>query len=257
MTLKYDQLADALAKLKFPEQGSDPTPYANDGYLYAKDVGGVTELHYMDDSGDIAQLTNDGYLGPNHRTLALRANIGDPSAAPPKGILYTKTVSGEIELFYLNGSGTVVQVTSGAALNGAIQVLSMLESAADPASALDTGKVYTKQSEGITELFYIDSAGQVSKLTRDGYLADGYAHDDSLDASGGETEVSLTAAPRFAANKVCGREMDVYRNGLLLKWAASPSGNNQWKYNAGANKVEFGGALDTTDWIRVVYKSYS
>ena len=257
MTLKYDQLADALAKLKFPEQGSDPTPYANDGYLYSKDAGGVTELHYMDDSGDIVQLTKDGYLGPNHRTVALKANTGDPSADPPKGILYTKAVSGEIELFYLNGSGTVVQITSGSELKVALQVLSMLESAADPAFVADTGKVYTKQSEGITELFYIDSEGQVSKLTRDGYLADGYAHDDSLDASGGETEVSLTAAPRFATNKVSGREMDVYRNGLLLKWAASPSGNSQWKYNAGANKVEFGGALDVTDWIRVVYKSYS
>lgn len=54
MTLKYDQLADALAKLKFPEQAGDAVPYANDGYMYSKDVGGKTELFYMNDSGGIA-----------------------------------------------------------------------------------------------------------------------------------------------------------------------------------------------------------
>lgn len=64
MTIKYDQVADALAKLKFPEQASDPVPHANDGYLYAKDVSGITELHYMDDSGNVVRITNDGYLSP-------------------------------------------------------------------------------------------------------------------------------------------------------------------------------------------------
>jgi len=62
MTLKCNQLADALAKLKFPEQGSDPTSYPNDGYLYAKDVAGRTELHYMDDSGAVTQVTTGGHL---------------------------------------------------------------------------------------------------------------------------------------------------------------------------------------------------
>jgi hypothetical protein len=258
MTLKYDQLADALAKLKFPEQGSDPTPYANDGYLYAKDVGGVTELHYMDDSGDIARLTDDGYIGPNHRFVTLRTQVGDPSADPPKGFLYTKLgLDGEIELFFLNGSGNVVQITTGGSLNSTFALIRLPERSIDAETVPDIGAIYTKQSEGITELFFVDSGGKVSKLTRDGYLADGYAHDDSFDASGGETNMSLTAAPRFAINKVSGRELDVYRNGLLLKWAATPVVNSQWKYNAGAQRVEFGGSLDVTDWIRAVYKSYS
>jgi len=204
MTLKYDQLADALAKLKFPEQGSDPTPYANDGYMYSKDVAGVTELHYMDDSGDITRLTDDGYVGPHHRLLSVRTRVGDPAADPPKGFLYTKLSGvGQVELFYMNGSGGV------------------------------------------------------SQLTADGYLDVGKAHDDSLDAVGGETYLALTAAPQFASGKASGRKLDVYRNGLLLKWAAAPVGNSQWKYNAGAQQVEFGGSLEATDWIRAVYKSYS
>lgn len=42
------------------EQGSDPGNLANKGFLYTKDVSGVTELFYEDNSGDVLQLTNDG-----------------------------------------------------------------------------------------------------------------------------------------------------------------------------------------------------
>lgn len=204
MTLKYDQLADALAKLKFPEQAGDAVPYANDGYMYSKDVGGKTELFYMNDSGGIAQMTDDGYVGPHHKLLSLRTRVSDPAADPPKGFLYTKLSGvGQVELFYMNGSGGV------------------------------------------------------SQLTADGYLDVGVAHDNSLDAVGGETYLALTAAPRFASGKASGRDLDVYRNGLLLKWAATPVGNSQWKYDAGQQRVEFGGSLEATDWIRAAYKSYS
>jgi hypothetical protein len=203
MTLKYDQLADALAKLKFPEQGSDPVPYQNDGYMYSKDVAGVTELHYMNNNGAIGRLTDDGYTGPNHKTVSIKASVSDLLPDPPNGTLFTKLVGGQIELLYMNGSGAA------------------------------------------------------SLMTQDGYLASGVAHEDSLDASGGETYLNLTAPPRFAVGKASGRDLDVYRNGLLLKWAASPAGNSQWNYNAGAQRVEFGGSLGLSDWVIALYRSYA
>lgn len=104
MTLKYDQVADALAKLKFPEQVSDPAPYTNDGYLYSKDSSGKTELFYMNDLGNITQITNDGYLYirggiitppfENLSTLALTSIID----LPPGTMAYVKSVD---DVYYL------------------------------------------------------------------------------------------------------------------------------------------------------------
>ncbi|MEK0326827.1 MAG: hypothetical protein QQN63_14100, partial [Nitrosopumilus sp.] len=44
------------------EQASDPGNLANKGFIYTKDVSGVTELFYRDDSGDVLQITNDGKM---------------------------------------------------------------------------------------------------------------------------------------------------------------------------------------------------
>lgn len=109
MTLKYNQVADALAKLKFPEQGSDPVPYANDGYLYSKDYSGRTELVYMDDLGQHIRLTKDGYmyvrggmLTPPTETLTLLGLV--PTADLPDGTLnYVRNVD---DLYYLKKTGS-------------------------------------------------------------------------------------------------------------------------------------------------------
>jgi hypothetical protein len=52
--------------LKLDEQVSDPTAHIDDGYLYAKDVAGVTELFYLNSSGNVVQATMDGYLHVTH-----------------------------------------------------------------------------------------------------------------------------------------------------------------------------------------------
>jgi hypothetical protein len=49
-------------KVTLIEQASDPTNAANKGFVYTKDDGGDTELYYEDDSGNVAQITSDGYL---------------------------------------------------------------------------------------------------------------------------------------------------------------------------------------------------
>lgn len=49
-------------KVTLTERASDPTQVANAGILYVKDDAGDTELYYLDDSGNIIQLTADGAL---------------------------------------------------------------------------------------------------------------------------------------------------------------------------------------------------
>lgn len=49
-------------QVTMPERASDPTNVANKGFLYTKDVSGITELFYQDDAGTIKQLTDDGKL---------------------------------------------------------------------------------------------------------------------------------------------------------------------------------------------------
>ena len=44
------------------EQASDIGNLANTHLIYSKDVGGVTEIFFRDDSGDIQQVTNNGKL---------------------------------------------------------------------------------------------------------------------------------------------------------------------------------------------------
>jgi len=44
------------------EQGSNPTPVANRGFFYTKDVGGVTEAYYMNQAGTVVRITNGSTL---------------------------------------------------------------------------------------------------------------------------------------------------------------------------------------------------
>ena len=49
-------------KVTLLEQASDPTNAANKGILYTKDVGGITELFFIDSAGTVKQLTTNGAL---------------------------------------------------------------------------------------------------------------------------------------------------------------------------------------------------
>jgi len=52
-----------------------------------------------------------------HKKVTLREQSADPSSSSDKGILYTKDVDGVTELFYIDSSGNVKQLTSGGKLN--------------------------------------------------------------------------------------------------------------------------------------------
>lgn len=43
-------------------QGSDPTNYTDTGYLYLKDANSKAELHWIDEDGNVTQLTSAGKL---------------------------------------------------------------------------------------------------------------------------------------------------------------------------------------------------
>lgn len=49
-------------KATLREQSAKPTAEANKGYLYTKDVAGVTELYYEDNAGKETVITSDGSL---------------------------------------------------------------------------------------------------------------------------------------------------------------------------------------------------
>jgi hypothetical protein len=53
-------LSLAGAPVPVDEQVSDPASLAGRGWLYSKDVGGIAELFYRDDAGQIVQVTNNG-----------------------------------------------------------------------------------------------------------------------------------------------------------------------------------------------------
>lgn len=56
-------------KVTMKELGSDPTNIANGGIVYPKDVGGVTELFYIDSAGNVIQLSTAGDLGKAGQTI--------------------------------------------------------------------------------------------------------------------------------------------------------------------------------------------
>lgn len=88
-------------KVTLLEQGTDPTYIANTGFVYTKDVGGVTELFYEDSSGFVTQLTSGGDLTVTGM-LYVEDNIHLNRAASSNG-LYLNVYSD----YYAN-RGTVI-----------------------------------------------------------------------------------------------------------------------------------------------------
>ena len=62
MPIKQNQIEDAPKTLT---EGTAPTTSAGQGAYFTKDVGGVTEAHYVHDQGNQVQLTSQGVLKEN------------------------------------------------------------------------------------------------------------------------------------------------------------------------------------------------
>jgi hypothetical protein len=114
-----DRLADANGqRVKLVERSGNPSSLSNTGFLYTKEVSGVTELFYEDDTGAVIQLTSGGSIvaGPASSPIQLLEEAGDPANVADTGFVYTKDDGGDTELFYEDDGGAVVQITEDGAL---------------------------------------------------------------------------------------------------------------------------------------------
>jgi len=138
------------------EQAGDPSSNANTGFVYTKEVDGYTELFYLDSYGIADQITSQGGLNADPVTLdqaydgtegsgsgrTITADSGpveidasggsviradgyislvettDPTALGNAGSIYTKDDSDDTELFYIDNSSNVIQMTKDGYLNG-------------------------------------------------------------------------------------------------------------------------------------------
>lgn len=84
---------------EFPAQSGNPTPIAVTGQVYTREVNGRVELFYIDDAGNVTQLTNVGSITPSV-----------PNATTPDSVnshTVTATNLGKILLFNTSALVTV------------------------------------------------------------------------------------------------------------------------------------------------------
>jgi len=104
-----------------------------------------------------------------HRQCRLVDLSGDPGGGGTEGVLYSKTINGIVECFYIDSNGLVSQLTNDGKLNN--PVVNMPQQAVDPTVPVDAINLYTKQFNGQAEIFWQDEAGNVARLTFNGELA--------------------------------------------------------------------------------------
>jgi len=139
-----------VTKVGLWEQASDPTTVANKGYIYAKEVNSITELFYKDGSAKVTQLTLDGKVKGN--TLNQSYDEGGSGAG--------RTITID--------SGPVTLVAGGLEALHADGYIGLTERVGDPTLLANSGLVYTKEVTGVTELFYMNTAGVTTQLTDNG-----------------------------------------------------------------------------------------
>ena len=108
-------------------------------FLDTKLVEGLNiVLTENNDSGDeTLTIATDGYM-------KLEEQVGNPANSSNIGILYAKEVSGKTELFYINDSGDVAQLTQGGSISASLDM------------AYDIGRVITVDA-GAVELAQADA----------------------------------------------------------------------------------------------------
>lgn len=148
---------------------TDPLGLPNRGSVYTREVAGITELFYADDAGVITQVTSDGYLNTFNSVegVGMFQQVADPSSAPDKGFFYVKDAGGFAELHYMDDAGSITQITADGYLATAnsLRRVGFFEQSTDPTASPGKGFIYAKDVDGYSELFYLNSAGQLRQLT--------------------------------------------------------------------------------------------
>jgi len=98
---------------------TDPANVLNTGFVYVNDVGGRSELMYLDDTGVEVQLTNAGGLGKLFEgSIVMKEKAAAIADTAAYGQLWVKTATPN-ELYFTDDAGNDVQlVTGGAAAGG-------------------------------------------------------------------------------------------------------------------------------------------
>ena len=109
----------SLRRIALFEQVLDPTPAPDKCFIYAKDFEGRTEMFFMDQGGEITQITKDGYLNVTYEAdvVGLPKQELDPAYSGAKGSLYSKKINGIVELFYRDSNGVITQLTNAGQFN--------------------------------------------------------------------------------------------------------------------------------------------
>lgn len=123
--------------------------------------------------------------------------------------------------------------------------LPLPEKASDPPYGDGYGSIYSKDVEGITEMFFIDSFGTVTQITSDGYVGtevqgDGYDELSPSTTDGTETILSLSEWPALEPDMPSGRALDAFINGQKMRYVDSLDGYvTSYTYNSNLNRIEF------------------
>jgi hypothetical protein len=181
-----------------------------DGYLgkddFASFAANGTTIEQLDTKAYVRDTGADGYFAVNTNGverfrltydggMAVPSSSAAPTAA--NAMTYYDTDDNKFK-FYENGtwnelggtlntaynyggagagktvtvnSGAVTLTSSGGEALHTDGYIGFVKKAADPTAVANMGSVYTKDINGITELFYFDSTGSYTQITDDGYLA--------------------------------------------------------------------------------------
>jgi hypothetical protein len=194
---------------------ADPSPYANDGYLYTKDDSGDTEFFYMDNYGRITQITKDGYINA--------AELGYHASS------HTRSGVDEIDGDTLDIDWDPINYVPA--------------TVPSEVSSIDELTAHLYGIDG-----YLHVLG--SDIENLDYTLEA---SDELDSTGSETSLSLSETPLTHPSTDSGYALDVFLNGVRIKYVGALGIEpTEWTYNSGLNRVEFV-ASGENDWYLARY----
>ena len=232
----------------------------------AEAVTGTSDSLVITPAALTARLAEPGEIGgttpSNINATSLDLSEGSaPTTAAGEGSLYTKDSGTQPELFFREeSSGDEVQITENGEVKQADRYL-MDESGSAPSTAADQGAIYTKESDGQTELFFREeSSGDEVQITEAGAVKlfdhshdKGVLHFVELQSSGtaGGTFPQGAWQTRLLnfvqANGISGASVNTTTHQFTLPagtydvWFQAPA------YNVGAHKLGLRNVTDSAD----------
>lgn len=203
-------------------EATDPTNVANKGFIYLKDDAGDTELYYIDDSGNVIQITQDGSVtGVNpfgdsiDDTELTNEDFGDFSCdSTEDGCTFDTDSVGDNEIDYTEVTSTDLTFDADTVINTA--VYSGTTSLEETTSPTDSGGIIV----GLNDEFAFSSNTNVQAVVDDldAAIPDYYEItllpsaailDDSAPPALSIVESTGTATPRFRVAKFADTADDI------------------------------------------------